>query len=53
MGKLGGFIEIARVEAPERDPRTRTADFNEFVHTLPVEGLREQGARCMECGVPF
>ena len=28
-------------------------DFNEFVETLPVEGLREQGARCMECGVPF
>src|SRR3954468_7121052 len=53
MGKLGGFIEITRVEQPERDPRTRTRDFNEFVHTLPVEGLREQGARCMDCGVPF
>ena len=53
MGKIGGFLEIARVEAPERDPRTRTADFKEFVETLPVEGLREQGARCMECGVPF
>src|SRR5690349_3723812 len=53
MGKVGGFLEITRVEQPERDPRTRTRDFNEFVHTLPVDGLREQGARCMECGVPF
>ena len=53
MGKVGGFLEISRVEAPERDPNARTADFNEFVETLPVEGLREQGARCMECGVPF
>ena len=53
MGKIGAFLEIARVEQPERDPAKRTADFKEFVHTLPVEGLREQGARCMECGVPF
>src|SRR3954464_4752622 len=53
MGKLGGFLEITRVEQPERDPRTRTRDFNEFVHTLDVEGLQEQGARCMDCGVPF
>jgi glutamate synthase (NADPH/NADH) small chain len=53
MGKLGAFLEITRVEPPERDPRVRTADYDEFVETLPVEGLREQGARCMECGVPF
>ena len=53
MGKVGGFLEISRVEPPERDPTQRTHDFHEFVETLPVEGLREQGARCMECGVPF
>src|ERR671921_272712 len=53
MGKLGAFLEITRVDAPERDPARRTADYREFVDTLPVEGLREQGARCMECGVPF
>ena len=53
MGKLGGFLEIARVEQPERDPAERLHDFNEFVETLPAEGVREQGARCMECGVPF
>jgi glutamate synthase (NADPH/NADH) small chain len=53
MGKLGAFLDITRVDAPERDPARRTADYKEFVDTLPVEGLREQGARCMECGVPF
>jgi glutamate synthase (NADPH/NADH) small chain len=53
MGKIGGFLEISRVEQPERDPAKRTSDFKEFVHTVPVDGLREQGARCMECGVPF
>ena len=41
MGKLGAFLEITRVEAPERDPAKRTADYKEFVDTLPVEGLRE------------
>ena len=53
MGKIGAFLDIARVEQPERDPAQRTADYKEFMQTLPVEGLREQGARCMECGVPF
>ena len=53
MGKLGGFLEIARVDPPERDPHERTHDFREFVGTLPEQGLREQGGRCMECGIPF
>ena len=39
--------------AGARPGAARTADYKEFVDTLPVEGLREQGARCMECGVPF
>jgi glutamate synthase (NADPH/NADH) small chain len=53
MGKLGGFLRIERVGQPERDPRERVADYREFVDTLPEQGLRDQGARCMECGVPF
>ena len=53
MGKIGGFLEIARVEQPERNPAERLHDFNEFVETLPADGVREQGARCIECGVPF
>ncbi len=53
MGKLGGFLEIARAEPLERDPRERVNDHREFVRPLPLAELRAQGARCMECGVPF
>jgi glutamate synthase (NADPH/NADH) small chain len=53
MGELRGFLRYERAESPERDPRERVSDHREFVGTLPVSGLREQGARCMECGVPF
>ncbi|MGN6797017.1 MAG: glutamate synthase subunit beta [Gaiellaceae bacterium] len=53
MGRIGAFKKVARVEAPERDPRERIADMREFVGTLPLTALREQAARCMECGVPF
>src|SRR5215468_1771005 len=53
MGKLRGFMEHGRRAAPERDPRVRIGDFREFVGTLPVVAVREQAARCMECGVPF
>src|SRR3954469_11410720 len=53
MGKIGGFLEIERVAAPERDPGARVGDYKEFVESLPLQGLRDQGARCMECGVPF
>ena len=53
MGELRGFLRYDRQENPERDPGERVGDFREFVGTLPVSGLREQGARCMECAVPF
>jgi glutamate synthase (NADPH) small chain len=53
MGELGAFLKIARAETPERAPGERVADHREFVRTLPLVELREQGARCMECGVPF
>jgi glutamate synthase (NADPH/NADH) small chain len=53
MGRIGAFKKVARVEAPERDARERTHDVREFVGTLPLTDLREQAARCMECGVPF
>jgi glutamate synthase (NADPH/NADH) small chain len=53
MGELGAFLKQQRVENPERDPRERVHDYREFVGTLPIVGLQEQGARCMECGVPF
>jgi glutamate synthase (NADPH/NADH) small chain len=53
MGELGAFKKIARAETPERDPAERVGDHREFVKTLPLIELRQQGARCMECGVPF
>jgi len=53
MGKLGGFLQIERHGIPQRDPVERAHDYHEFLLTRPVEELREQGARCMDCGVPF
>jgi glutamate synthase (NADPH) small chain len=53
MGKLGGFLKYRRVEQPERDPGERVGDFREFMGTVELPVLQEQGARCMECGVPF
>jgi glutamate synthase (NADPH) small chain len=53
MGRIGAFLNIGRAEAPEWPPAERIGDVREFVGTLPLAELREQGARCMECGVPF
>jgi glutamate synthase (NADPH/NADH) small chain len=53
MGKLGGFLQIERHGIPRRDPVERSRDYREFLLGRPVAELREQGARCMDCGVPF
>jgi NADPH-dependent glutamate synthase beta subunit-like oxidoreductase len=53
MGKLGGFLQIERHGIPQRDPAERARDYREFLLPRPVGELREQGARCMDCGVPF
>jgi glutamate synthase (NADPH/NADH) small chain len=53
MGKLGGFLQIERHGIAYRDPRERAHDYKEFVVERPVAELRDQGARCMDCGVPF
>ncbi|HEV7586322.1 MAG TPA: glutamate synthase subunit beta [Solirubrobacteraceae bacterium] len=53
MGKLGGFLQIERHGVPQRDPAERSRDYREFLLSRPVDELREQGARCMDCGVPF
>ena len=53
MGELGGFLKIDRVtDGPGRARRGR-ADYREFLVQRRDEELREQGARCMDCGVPF
>ncbi len=53
MGKLGGFLQTERAGIPYRDPVERTGDYREFVVKRPDGELAEQGARCMDCGVPF
>jgi glutamate synthase (NADPH/NADH) small chain len=53
VGQLGGFLRIARGPTPQRDPRSRIADHREVYEVLAEGPAREQGARCMDCGVPF
>src|SRR3954464_2468682 len=53
MGDPSGFLDIQRVPMPERDPRERVADHKEIFGVLPTQELKAQGARCMDCGVPF
>jgi glutamate synthase (NADPH) small chain len=53
MGKVTGFLEYER-QTPERRPvDERTQDFFPVYLPLPDEKLQAQGARCMDCGVPF
>lgn len=53
MGKPTGFTEFAREEDPCRDPLERLADFDEIYAGRRDDRLAAQGARCMDCGVPF
>jgi glutamate synthase (NADPH/NADH) small chain len=53
MGKLGGFLQIERRGVPYRDAHERARDYREFMVLRPEAELGEQGARCMDCGVPF
>ncbi len=53
MGKPTGFKEFARQPVPYRPELQRVEDFLEIFTQPPEEHLRTQGARCMDCGVPF
>ena len=53
MGKPTGFMEFDRVEDGTRDPAKRVGDWNEFLVQIGDPTLQKQGARCMDCGVPF
>jgi glutamate synthase (NADPH/NADH) small chain len=53
MGKPTGFLEYPREAAPRRPPAERVRDWFEIYHPMPEERIRTQGARCMDCGVPF
>lgn len=53
MGKPTGFIEYLRELPADVPPTERIANWNEFHLHLPEDKLRTQGARCMDCGIPF
>jgi len=53
MGELGAFLKIERSGVSYDDPVGRLDHYKEFITPRPVEEVAEQGARCMECGVPF
>ena len=53
MGKPTGFKEFPRKAVPYRQPLERLADYGEIFTHPPEEHLKLQGARCMDCGVPF
>jgi glutamate synthase (NADPH/NADH) small chain len=53
MGKVTGFLEINREQAPRRPVEERISDWRQ-VYTDPKDELvQAQGARCMDCGIPF
>ena len=53
MGRPTGFLEIRRNERSYESAASRINHFNEFVVPLPDAELQRQGARCMDCGIPF
>ena len=53
MGKPTGFLEIERIDRGYAPVADRIRHFHEFVIPLKEEEVRDQGARCMDCGIPF
>src|SRR5215470_5894690 len=53
MGKITGFMEINRALPPRRPVEERLKDWRELEGKFDDAALRQQGARCMDCGIPF
>ena len=53
MGKPTGFLDFQREIPQDRSPLGRVADWKEFHIHMPEADLKKQGARCMDCGIPF
>ena len=53
MGKITGFLDYERLEEPHEDRDSRTKHYREFYLRLADEDAKVQGARCMDCGIPF
>ena len=53
MGKITGFMEFQRLKEASEEPLLRTKHYKEFIITLSDAEAKVQGARCMDCGIPF
>jgi len=53
MGKITGFIEFKRAKQPYRPVTERLKDWKQVMRPYPEDELKKQGARCMDCGIPF
>jgi glutamate synthase (NADPH/NADH) small chain len=53
MGKITGFMELERIPEVYQPPKERVNHYREFVLALDDESASKQGARCMDCGIPF
>ena len=53
MGKVTGFLELERIAEVAQPPRERVRHYREFVLALADDEAAKQGARCMDCGIPF
>jgi len=53
MGKVTGFLDYGRIDPKKRPPVERINDYNEIRLVQEDEALKIQGARCMNCGIPY
>jgi glutamate synthase (NADPH/NADH) small chain len=53
MGKATGFLEFRRAKQPYRPVAERVRDFRQVMRPFPDDELKQQAARCMDCGIPF
>jgi len=53
MGKITGFLELQRIQEVAEPAAERVRHYREFVLTLTDDAAAKQGARCMDCGIPF
>ena len=53
MGKVTGFLEFERLDESYEDAASRVHHYREFVLHLDDDAASRQGARCMDCGIPF
>ena len=53
MGDIQGFMKFERQDLGKEPAESRKQHYREFLKVLPEAEVRQQGARCMDCGVPF